>query len=85
VFAALAAYFVLLVGSAVLHHDFACHQTWRSHCTACTWAQMSSEIQSDDPAGTSQLPQAGHLEGVVAAAPETLLTPRTSGRSPPGV
>jgi hypothetical protein len=81
--AALLTYSVLLVGSAVLHHDFACHQTSRTHCTACTWAQMSSGIESDTPPGTSQLPPAGDLYGVRVTAPDTLLTSPAPGRSPP--
>lgn len=82
-FAALLAYAVLLVGSAVLHHDFACHQTSRSHCTACTWTQMTSGVESDDPAGTWQLPPAGDLPGRSEPASDTLLAPACSGRSPP--
>jgi hypothetical protein len=81
--AALFAYSVLVFGSAILHHDFACHQTSRTHCTACTWAQLASGIESDDPTGTWQLPPAGELPASVQGAPETLLSPRTPGRSPP--
>ena len=80
---ALLAYAVLIVGSAVLHHDFACHQTSRTHCTACSWTQITSSIQSDNPAGTSHLPQAGDLHVAPVVHADTLLSSHSSGRSPP--
>jgi hypothetical protein len=80
--AALLAYAVLLAGSAVLHHDIACHQTSRTHCTACTWAQLAAGVQSDEP-GTLQLHAAGAPHGAPIAASDTLLIPRSPGRSPP--
>jgi hypothetical protein len=82
-YAALVAYSLLVVGSAVLHHDFACHQTSRTHCAACTWSQIASGIEAGCPTGTWTLPPADRLDGRSVDQPDTLLAVRRSGRSPP--
>ena len=42
-------YVFVLLGSAFLHHDFACHEKSRTHCTSCVFSQLSAGIQAESP------------------------------------
>jgi hypothetical protein len=42
-------YVFVLLGSAFLHHDFACHEKSRTHCTSCVFSQLSAGIQAEAP------------------------------------
>jgi hypothetical protein len=79
---ALAFYTVLSAGAAASHHDFACHQKSRTHCSSCALAQYASGVEAKE---TGALPAASshRLDGTPEVYVDLLVAPRTTGRSPP--
>jgi hypothetical protein len=39
-------YAFVFAASAFFHHDFACHQSSRTHCTSCTVSQSAQKADS---------------------------------------
>jgi hypothetical protein len=81
--AAVACYAAVLLMSPSLHHDFACHQSSRTHCTSCLTSQTAPNVDIC-PAPPDALDAiAGRIE---TRAFLDCLTPALfsdSGRSPP--
>jgi hypothetical protein len=76
-------YGLVVFGASFLHHDFACHQNSRTHCTACSVSQYAQKSESHGvPLDAMQ-----HVSGrVELRAPVTVATPVLvfiSDRAPP--
>lgn len=80
---ALALYALFLVTAPFAHHDLVCHVKTPFHCTSCTSSVVGSDPQL--PAGNDacELPDAGRVIVQLSLAQSTLLTVRSTGRSPP--
>jgi hypothetical protein len=85
--AALAAalYALVMLASAFEHHDLLCHLRNPDHCTACSVAQLGSDPETPATPRAAELPDAGRALTFHVIASGTLLTVRTTGRSPPFV
>jgi hypothetical protein len=76
-------YAVVLLLTPGLHHDFACHQNSRSHCTSCLTNQTAPNVDVCPTPIGAMLGIAGQIEArawVNAQSPALL---SDSGRSPP--
>src|SRR5262245_1217412 len=76
-------YAIFLIASPFTHHDLLCELKTPRHCTACT-----SSVAGPDPAtpaivGACTLTDVGQASSVLFVASGTLLSVRTTGRSPP--
>jgi hypothetical protein len=81
--AGLALYAIFLVGSPFEHHDLLCELKTPLHCTSCTSTQLGSDPQILWYAGVWHLADAGQAVAVLFLSEGTLLTVRSTGRSPP--
>jgi|SRR4029077_594929 len=81
--AGLALYAVFLVGSPFGHHDLLCELKTPRHCTSCTSTQLGSDPQTLLYPGVWHLGDAGRAVAVLLLSEDTLLTVRSTGRSPP--
>src|SRR5260221_309317 len=76
-------YGLVVVASAFLHHDFACHGNSRTHCPSCQISQHAPNVAVSAAVVEAVLRPAGRLEAQTAHPIETLAPPRLAGRSPP--
>jgi hypothetical protein len=76
-------YAFILAASAFFHHDFACHQNSRTHCTACSVSQYAQKAESNG-APLDVLPLvAGRVEFRAPVDVDTLVLLFISDRAPP--
>jgi hypothetical protein len=76
-------YVLVLLMAPSLHHDFACHQNSRTHCTSCLTSQTAPNVDICHAPVDAMDALAGQVE---ARASDILQTPALisdSGRSPP--
>src|SRR4029434_1633366 len=74
--------FVFLLAPS-LHHDFACHQNSRTHCTSCLTNQTAPNVDVC-PAPVDHLAGiAGQIDARVSAGAKSPALLSDSGRSPP--
>jgi hypothetical protein len=76
-------YGLVLMAGPFLHHDFACHENSRTHCTSC---QISQYAQKVDVGGTpvDAVPRiVGRIELRAAITVETPARSCISDRAPP--
>lgn len=78
-----AMYAAFLLTANFEHHDLLCHFKTPQHCAACTSNLVGSDPHTPIPAGAIDLADAGGAISFHVVAPETLLTVRSTGRSPP--
>ena len=78
-------YALVVLASAFEHHDLLCHLRNPDHCTACSVAQLGSDPQTPAAPRAAELPDAGQALTLHVLVRGTLLTVRSSGRSPPHV
>lgn len=80
---ALGLYAAAVAASPLLHHDFACHLTSPTHCTACAASPVAPRASEAPPPVTTGLPQSGRVEapGQQACPPES--PRRIPARAPP--
>lgn len=76
-------YACILLGAPFLHHDLLCHLRSRLHCTSYTSNQFAPRVESGDQLAQWRLPEAGQPGTPRVVPRDTLLTVRTTGRSPP--
>jgi hypothetical protein len=81
--AVLLLYVFVFAANAFLHHDFACHQDSRTHCTACQISQQAQKVEASVAGVETVLRPAGRLEADTTQPIETLEPPLLAGRSPP--
>jgi hypothetical protein len=79
----MAIYAFFLVASPFEHHDLQCELKTPQHCTSCTSTQLGSDPQILLNPGVWHLADAGRAVAVLHLAGDTLLTVRSTGRSPP--
>ena len=79
----MAIYAAFLVASPFEHHDLSCELKTPQHCTSCSSTQLGSDTQIALTPGAAQLADAGSAVSFVRLDTGTLLTVRTTGRSPP--
>jgi hypothetical protein len=79
----MAIYAVFLVASPFEHHDLSCELKTPQHCTSCSSTQLGSDTHVVLAPGAAQLADAGRASTVVLLDEGTLLTVRSTGRSPP--
>jgi hypothetical protein len=82
-FIGVAFYAVFLVIAPFEHCDLACHLKNPLHCTACTSNLPGSDPETVAVVGAWSLADAGRAEVIEVLADGTLLTVRSTGRSPP--
>jgi hypothetical protein len=76
-------YGLVIVASAFLHHDFACHENSRTHCPSCQISQQAQKVEVSAAVVDAVLRPAGRLEACATHLIDTLAAPRLAGRSPP--
>jgi hypothetical protein len=76
-------YGVVLLLTPGLHHDFACHQNSRSHCTSCLTSQSAPHVEMSAAPTGAMAALAGRIEIRPWVAIPTAATFSDSGRSPP--
>jgi hypothetical protein len=81
--AGLAFYAAFLIASPFEHHDLICHLKTPQHCTSCASSQLGADPHTLSLPGTAHLDDAGSATTFQPIAECTLLTVRSSGRSPP--
>lgn len=79
----MAIYALFLVASPFEHHDLSCELKTPQHCTSCSSTQLGSDTHVVLAPGAAQLADAGRASTVVLLDEGTLLTVRSTGRSPP--
>ncbi|MCM3879621.1 MAG: hypothetical protein ND807_05905 [Vicinamibacterales bacterium] len=82
-FPAVVFYALVVLLAPGLHHDFACHQNLRTHCTSCVTSQTAPNVDVCPPAVNAMAGIAGHIElrsSVLLQSPALF---SDSGRSPP--
>lgn len=76
-------YVAVLLVTPGLHHDFACHQNSRTHCTSCLTSQTAPNVDvCPIPAG-AMAGLAGQIESRLAIPIQSPALLSDSGRSPP--
>ena len=78
-----AIYALFLVTAPFEHHDLVCHFKTPTHCTACTSSLVSADPNTPAVTGAADLTFAGGAFAVDVIADGSLLTVRSTGRSPP--
>ena len=78
-----ALYAFFLITAPFEHHDLLCHLKNPLHCTACTSSLLGSDPQKPAIIGAWSLTDAGRAVAVQILADDTLLSVRSTGRSPP--
>jgi hypothetical protein len=81
--AAVIVYALVLMAGPALHHDFACHENSRTHCTSCQISQYAQKVEVSAAAVDAILYPAGRLEAYTTQPIETFAPLRLAGRSPP--
>jgi hypothetical protein len=81
----MALYVLFLVASPFEHHDLLCHLKTPQHCTSCSGSQLGSDPHALVPPAGRALADAGSAVADHLLAEGTLLTIRSTGRSPPSV
>ena len=76
-------YAFVFAASAFFHHDWACHQNSRTHCTACQISQHAQKVEVSAAVVASVLQPADRLEAYTTHPLDALAPPRLAGRSPP--
>jgi hypothetical protein len=76
-------YSVVLLMTPALHHDFACHQNSRSHCTSCLTSQSAPHVEICAAPIAAMAAPGGRIETRPWVAIPTAATFSDSGRSPP--
>jgi hypothetical protein len=77
-------YAALLLVTPGLHHDFACHQKSRTHCTSCLSSQAAPNVDVCPAPVGAMAGLAGQLESRLAIPIESPALFSELGRSPPG-
>src|SRR3977135_2408481 len=77
-------YAAVLLVTPGLHHDFACHQNSRTHCTSCLTSQTAPNVDVCPAPVGAIAGVAGHLESLLAVPKQSPALFFDSGRSPPG-
>jgi len=76
-------YVAVLLVAPSQHHDFACHQDSRTHCTSCISSQTAPSVSvSAVPIGEMAV-LAGEVVARVGAIVQIIALLSDSGRSPP--
>ena len=73
---------VVLLGPS-LHHDFACHQNSRTHCSSCVSSQSAPSQNVHGAPADGLLPLAERIEISTSVHVQTLALSAAPGRSPP--
>lgn len=73
----------VVLGTAFQHHDAACHQQSRFHCTSCSFVAAASGVAQDATARHPILPLAERLSAEALPLPQTTSVLGLCGRSPP--
>jgi hypothetical protein len=76
-------YAAVLLVTPGLHHDFACHQNSRTHCTSCLTSQTAPNVDVCPVPAGAMAAFAGHPESGLAVAIQSPALFSDSGRSPP--
>jgi hypothetical protein len=76
-------YAALLFAGPFLHHDLACHQKSRVHCTVCISSHSSLGTERGTPLDGRDLPDAGEPDTGQPGRVSALLIDGSTGRSPP--
>jgi hypothetical protein len=66
-----------------LHHDFACHQNSRTHCTSCLSSQSAPNVDILTVPGCVPQQFSTHIEAVRRVVVESQPRFSDSGRAPP--
>jgi len=82
-FVGIALYATFLVVAPFEHHDLVCHLKNPIHCTSCSSSLPGSDPNAPDVLGASSLSDAGRAVAIHVLADDTLLSVRSTGRSPP--
>jgi hypothetical protein len=78
-----AIYALFLLTVPFEHHDLLCHLKTPKHCTACTSSLVSADQKAPVAAGALDLADAGGAISFHLLTNGSLLTVRSTGRSPP--
>ena len=78
-----ALYALFLVIAPFEHHDLVCHFKTPTHCTSCTSSLPGANTHAPAAVGAANLPYAGGAFAAVVVTDGSLLTVRSTGRSPP--
>ena len=81
--AATVLYGLVVLASSFEHHDILCHLQNPQHCFACTATPLGSDPQTLATPPTDHLADAGRAVTRYLVAADSLLTVRSTGRSPP--
>jgi len=76
-------YALVLSAGSFLHHDFACHQNSRTHCTACQINQSAQKVDAGVPPLDAIDRLIGRVELQAATAADKPLLSSISDRAPP--
>lgn len=76
-------YALVLVGSPMLHHDFACHLKSKTHCDACLANPLAPRAEPGVRLDALRLPPVGAVEALRQEASEPSSPICSPGRSPP--
>ena len=83
IFVALALYGVVMSAGAFLHHDFACHQNSRTHCSSCVISQHPQKSHSAAAPVHGLMLTTRRVELTISTAVESASVCRLSSRAPP--
>lgn len=78
-----ALYAAFLLIAPFEHHDFLCHFKTPQHCTACTSSVVGAHPTTPIAAAPVHLADAGGAISFHPVGNDTLLSVRSTGRSPP--
>jgi hypothetical protein len=76
-------YALVLSAGSFLHHDFACHQNSRTHCTFCLTNQSAQKVEISGPPLDAIDRLVGRVELQAATADERTFLSSLSDRAPP--
>ncbi|SRR5258706_7805584 len=82
-FAVVVVYAFVFAASAFFHHDWACHQNSRTHCTACSVSQSAQKAESNGAPVDALRLVAGKIECRAPVGVDTLVLFFISDRAPP--
>jgi hypothetical protein len=80
---AVVVYGVVLLLTPGLHHDFACHQNSRTHCTSCLTNQTAPNVDVCPAPIDAMAGIAGHVEMCASVSAKSPALLADCGRSPP--
>jgi hypothetical protein len=76
-------YAFVIAASAFFHHDLACHQKSRTHCTACSVSQYAQEAEYSGAPLAALHRVAGRVELRATVSVDTPALVFISDRAPP--